>query len=342
MSLSVHVEVRGLPAANADGVFARLATSAQTTYTCRQNTRNPAWPNTLLISEEATGNVHLTVHSTQTKLNDSLLGMVVLPVDDLRINAPKMHESILPNGATISIRVETNRTPRINHSFTLAVSTSRVRRRVLMGNRSIQLVMVVFRAAEKGPDWVPIFRGAGCALGNAVFFDDAELDLATACLGDVARPLRIALYRIDQKGKFKMVAFFETAFTALQMLQENKDKERKHAVMQPLQGTFFDETPGNVVFVRVASKEGGYRIAIRFDLFNAPDFISSYARPRRQQQLIDVFDEENTARSRRLESSFSVRPASRVERTTAFEKPPPSYARPRGRSPLRTLIRFTD
>ncbi len=277
-------------------------------------------------------------------MEDGLLGLVAFDADHLRQTAPTVHNSKLANGATVAVRVENTRQPRVNHSFILAVSTSRLRRRVRVGDRRIPLVMVIFRAAEQSREWVPVFRGTGLAQGSAVFFDDAKLDLVTACLGDAARPLRIALFRIDSEKKFKMVAFFETAFTALQMLVENKDKtERKHAVQQPLQGRYYDDAPGNVTFVRVASDEG-LRVAVRFDIFNAPQFLSSYSRPRRQsQKLHEVFDEEDSVRSKRMDSSFSpATAASRVEQTAAYDKPPPSYrfslAKPGGLSPLKTLL----
>lgn len=337
MLLSVHVEVRSLPVGS-HSVYARLATSAETRYTCRQSSRNPAWPTTLMVSPEAAGNVHLSIHGLVGPLEDGLLGLIVLQVDELRNAAPGVLHRELANGAQVLVRVETVRNMRNNERFVIAATASRLRRRAIVGDRRVPLVLVVFRQAQQETAWVPVWRGAGCSQGNAVFFDDAELDLVSSCLGEPARPIRVALYRIDQDRRFRLVAFFETAFSAFRVLPENRTGERV-AVSQPLQGRFYDDQPGNVTFVRTLTDSGCMRVALRFDVFNAPEFISSHARPRRMApKLHELFDEENDARSRRMESSFSVvsGQTSRVEMTTAYENPPPSstsgYSRRTGRS----------
>lgn len=325
MLLSIHVDARGLPS-NASYCYARLSTTAETRYTCRQHSRNPSWPTCLLISERATGNVHLSIHTQVSPVEDGLLGLLVLNAESLRSSAPTIVERTLPNGAIVFIRVENVRKVRENHHFTIAVMSSRLRRRIVVGSRRIPLALVIFRASEIGDSWVPVYRAHGCVQGNAVFFDDAELDIEKACLGALARTLRIALYRVDVERKYKLVAFFETAFTALQMLPVNDKKTQKRQVVtQPLQGRFYDDQPGLVTFARTTDENGQMRISIRFDVFNGAEFVSSYARPRRYSlKLSESFDEGNRARSRRLRNSFSVSAADRVEKSIAFDRPPPS------------------
>lgn len=336
MSLCVHLEARGLSSGSI-AVYARLATSAETRYTCRQNSRNPAWPTSLMVSTKTSGNVHISIHGQLSPLHDNLLGLVAIPFADLQACAPGVLQRELASGAKLSIRVEKVRETCQNDYFVLAATASRLRRRTIMGDRRVPLVLVVFRQAQQATAWVPVWRGAGCAQGNAVFFDDAQLDLLSSCLGEPARPLRVALYRIDAERRFRLVAFFESALTALRVLPQNRHPGERIAVSQPLQGRYYDDQPGNVTFVRSTPSEGGaMRISLRFDVFNAPQFISSHSRPRRlSPKLHEFFDEENEARSKRMESNFSVVSAqSRVENPTAFDSPPPSsvYSRRRSRN----------
>lgn len=347
MALSVHVEVRALPLVDAHGVYARLSTSSLVSYTCRQHSKNPAWPTSLIVHQNTTGNVILTIHAMRGRLEDRLLGLIALHSDTLRKSAPLLHQSQLKNGATVLIRVENIRAPTVNIPFAIAASSSRLRRRARVVDRRIPLVLVIFRAAENSTQWVPVFRGAGCAQGDAVFFDDAKLDLVSACLGDLARPIRIALYRISPEKRFKIVAFFETSVIALQALSttcRTKQNTNADVVTQPLQGRFYDDAPGNVTVVRVPSDDDTLRIAVRFDVFNSQHFISSFSRPatrRNGDKLSQVFDEKNSARSKRMDSTFSASSAaSRVELSTAYDEPPPSYkfSVVKPVTPLRSLL----
>lgn len=284
-------------------------------------------------------------------MEDGLLGLEVFDVDALREQAPCVVERRLANNARIYLCVENINTAnnKENSYFTFAVTCSRLRRRILLGDRRIPLVLIIFRAAEatKG-DWIPVFRAYGSSQGNMVFFDDAHLDLFNTCLGQPSKTLRITLYRIDSHRKFKLIAFHETALTALQMLPLNananparnsisllkdangNDNPKTRVVSQPLQGKFFDDEPGVITFNRSHDSDGTMRISLRFDVFNAPEYISSYSRPRRlllphQQKLLEEsFDEGNLARSRRMTQSFSISIDERIEKTSAYEKPPPS------------------
>lgn len=344
MALSVHVDARGLPS-NARFCYARLSTSSETRYTCRQHSRNPSWSNSLLISDSAEGTVHVSVHTQVSSVEDGLLGLEVFDVEALRRQAPVVLERRLANNSRLYLCVEnikTNSGSKDNSYFTFAVTCSRLRRRIVLGNRGIPLVLIIFRAPEatKG-DWIPVFRAYGSSQGNMVFFDDAHLDLFNTCLGQPSKTLRIALFRIDSHRKFKLIAFHETALTALQMLPLNGNSYKSDSnysdgvpktkvVSQPLQGKFFDDEPGVITFNRSHDTDGTMRISLRFDVFNAPEFISSYSRPRRlllphQQKILqESFDEGNEARSRRMTQSFSLSIDERIEKTSAYEKPPPS------------------